>query len=79
MAEDGSYTFQESDFGFMDDDATDSLVSVKITGVETAGALKLSGTDVSVNDVIAVASIPNLTFEPAADVAATTTRASPSR
>ena len=68
MAEDGSYTFQESDFGFMDDDATDSLVSVKITGVETAGALKLSGTDVSVNDVIAVASIPNLTFEPAADV-----------
>ena len=67
MAEDGSYTFQESDFGFMDDDATDSLVSVKITGVETAGALKFSGTDVSVNDVIAVASIPNLTFEPAAD------------
>ncbi|MCF6807836.1 DUF4347 domain-containing protein, partial [Thiotrichales bacterium 19S9-11] len=56
--EDTPYTFSASDFNFTDVDG-DSLVSVEITSLETVGDLKLNGTDVTLNQVIAVADITN--------------------
>ena len=64
--EDTAYPFVEADFGFSDVDG-DTLVSVEITTLETVGALQLSGADVTANQVIPVANIPNLTFTPAAN------------
>jgi hypothetical protein len=64
--EDESYTFTTIDFGFSDEDIGDTLSSVKITTLESAGALKLSGSDVLLNDVISTANISanNLVFTP---------------
>ncbi|MCF6768601.1 Ig-like domain-containing protein, partial [Thiotrichales bacterium 19S11-10] len=56
--EDTPYTFSASDFNFSDVDG-DSLASVQITSLETVGDLKLNGTDVTLNQVIAVADITN--------------------
>ncbi|MCF6768609.1 Ig-like domain-containing protein, partial [Thiotrichales bacterium 19S11-10] len=56
--EDTPYTFSASDFNFTDVDG-DSLASVQITSLETVGDLKLNGTDVTLNQVIAVADITN--------------------
>ena len=66
--EDTSYTFTAADFNFSDIDG-DSLVSVKITSLETVGALQLSGVDVTLNQVISKADIDagNLTFTPVAN------------
>ncbi len=64
--EDAVYTFSESDFGFSDVDG-DMLQQVRITSLETAGALKLSGVDVTLDQVIPVASLGLLKFTPAAD------------
>ena len=68
-AEDTAYAFDMADFGFADVDAGDRLQQVQITSLETAGSLQLSGADVTLGQVIAVADIAagNLTFTPAAD------------
>ena len=67
--EDTAYTFDAADFNFSDVDSGDTLASVKITGLETAGALQLSGADVTQDQVITAANIDgdNLTFTPAAN------------
>jgi len=66
--EDTAYTFAASDFNFADDDG-DTLAGVTITQLESAGDLKLDGTDVTLNQVIAKADIDanRLTFTPAAN------------
>ena len=67
--EDTAYIFDAADFNFSDIDTGDTLSSVKITGLETAGALQLSGADVTQDQVITAANIDadNLTFTPAAN------------
>ena len=67
--EDKAYIFAPSDFNFEDADISDSLTSVKIVSVETAGALELSGAAVTANEVIAYDKINNgeLVFRPADD------------
>ena len=66
--ENTTYLFGASDFNFSDIDG-DALSSVRITSLETAGSLQLSGGDVTLNQVITRADIDagNLTFTPAAD------------
>ncbi|MDL1983033.1 MAG: DUF4347 domain-containing protein, partial [Deltaproteobacteria bacterium] len=66
--ENTTYTFSASDFNFTDIDG-DTLASVKITSLETAGSLQLSGGDVTLNQVITKADIDagNLKFVPVAD------------
>ena len=61
------YTFSASDFGFTDTNSADTLASVKITTLETAGDLELDGTDVTANQVITKADIDanKLIFTPA--------------
>ena len=44
--EDTLYAFAATDFGYLDDDS-DALASVKITGLPTAGTLKLDGTPIT--------------------------------
>ena len=67
--EDTAYTFTASDFLFADTDAGDVLASVKVTTLETVGALKLSGSDVVLDQVVTKSEIDggNLTFEPVPD------------
>ena len=68
-----AYTFTAGDFGFEDDDAGDTLASVKIVTVPAAGALALDGTAVVVDDVVAKAQIDGnmLTFTPVAGASGT--------
>ncbi|MCP4045604.1 MAG: DUF4347 domain-containing protein, partial [Gammaproteobacteria bacterium] len=63
--EDTTYTFADSDFNYSDGDG-DPMASVKITTLESVGSLKLSGIDVTINQVITKADIDagNLTFIP---------------
>ncbi|PHS11806.1 MAG: hypothetical protein COA78_08945 [Blastopirellula sp.] len=63
--EDIDHVFSASDFNFTDIDG-DTLASVQITSLETAGALQLSGSDVVLNQVITRADIDaeNLIFAP---------------
>ncbi|MDE0693108.1 MAG: putative Ig domain-containing protein, partial [Gammaproteobacteria bacterium] len=65
--EDTAYTFAASDFNFADADAGDTLASVTITTLESAGDLDLDGTDVIANQVVTKADIDasKLTFTPA--------------
>jgi len=66
--EDIDFVFAASDFGFADVDTGDALVSIKITTLETAGALKVDGADVSLNQVIPVAKLTaNFKYVPVAD------------
>ena len=67
--EDTAYTFDAADFNFSDADTGDTLASVKVTGLETAGALQLSGADVTQDQMVTAADIDadNLTFTPAAN------------
>jgi hypothetical protein len=67
-SEDSTYTFTAADFNFSDVDG-DLLTSIRITSLETAGALQLSGVDVTLNQSISRADLDagNLTFTPAAD------------
>ena len=65
--EDTAYTFAAVDFGFSDVDAGDTLTKIQITNLESAGTLKLSGADVTLNQEILVANIGNLVFTPAQD------------
>jgi VCBS repeat-containing protein len=59
--EDTPYVFSTSDFGYTDADDDDALVSVKITGLEDAGALQYyngsTWVDVTLNQVITVSDI----------------------
>ncbi|MEZ6035660.1 MAG: cadherin-like domain-containing protein [Planctomycetaceae bacterium] len=66
--EDTAYTFTASDFGYGDVEG-DAFTSIQITSLESAGTLKLSGADVTLNQVINKADIDagNLVFTPAAD------------
>lgn len=68
--EDVTYTFTSTDFtnNFSDVDG-DSLSQVKIMSLPSgvAGVLKYNGTAVTVNQVVAVANIGLLTFDPVAD------------
>ena len=67
--EDTAYAFAAADFNFEDTDTGDTLASVKITSLETAGDLELDGVDVTANQEIAKADIDadKLTFTPAAN------------
>ncbi|MCP3690031.1 MAG: tandem-95 repeat protein, partial [Gammaproteobacteria bacterium] len=66
--EDTTYTFTASDFNFSDVDG-DTMASIKVTTLETVGALQLSGVDVTLNQVITKANIDagNLKFVPVAN------------
>ena len=72
MLEDGVYTFTAADFGFTDpiDTPANTLLAVVISTLPagTDGVLKLSGVNVTANQSIPVASIPNLTFTPVANL-----------
>ncbi len=65
--EDTALTIGLSSFGFADVDSGDTLSSVKITTLPTAGKLQLNGTDVTLNQVITAADITanKLVFTPA--------------
>ena len=65
--EDMTYTFMAANFNFTDADGTDTLASVRITSLETAGDLQLDGVDVTANQVIPKGDIDagRLTFTPA--------------
>ena len=71
-AEDSQYAFSSADFDFTDQDG-DGMASVTITGLESAGSLRLwNGSDyanVVVGDVISKAQLDNgdLVFDPAPD------------
>jgi VCBS repeat-containing protein len=71
--EDTAYVFTANDFGYTDVDDDDALVSVKITGLEDAGALQYNNgsawVDVTANQVITATDIGNnkLRFNPAAN------------
>jgi|GEM_PF-1047776 len=69
IVEDSTRVFALTDFGFADVDLGDSLQSVTITTLETAGTLKLNGVDVSLNQAISATDITagKLTYTPAAN------------
>ncbi len=61
----GTKTFAASDFGFADVDTGDALASVRIdTLTLDNGTLQLSGTNVTLGQVIALADIANLVYTP---------------
>ncbi|MCP4333622.1 MAG: DUF4347 domain-containing protein, partial [Gammaproteobacteria bacterium] len=64
--EDTAHTFAAPDFSYSDGDG-DPMASVKITSLESVGALQLSGADVTLNQVITKADIDanNFKFVPA--------------
>ena len=68
-AEDTAYTFTADDFGFADDDAGDTLASVRIVTVPTAGTLALDGVAITWYAVVTKAQIDGkmLIFTPARD------------
>ena len=71
--EDTVYTFQSSDFNFMDSDTNDELDHVKIESLPGSGELKVEGKAIAAGDLpeeIDVSEIDDdnfLTYEPAAD------------
>ena len=67
--EDRAYAFTADDFEFDDDDAGDTLASVKIVTPPAAGTLALDGTAVLADGVVTKAQIDGdmLTFRPARD------------
>ena len=68
LFEDGSKTFAASDFGFADASGeSDTLKSVLITTLPTAGTLKLNGSPVTLNQAIAAADLGKLVYAPAAN------------
>ncbi|OZH51560.1 hypothetical protein AFK68_30085 [Hydrocoleum sp. CS-953] len=66
IEEDNSHTFTETDFSFDDIDG-DTLASITITTLPTAGTLQLNEIDVTANQIITAEDIPNLVFTPEAD------------
>ncbi|MHC4816055.1 MAG: Ig-like domain-containing protein, partial [Planctomycetota bacterium] len=71
LNENSSYTFSAADFGFADVDGGDSLARIKITSLESVGTLQLNGTDVTLDQQILAADIPNLVFTPVPDASGT--------
>lgn len=69
LDEDSTYTFKIADFGFNDEDPEDSLQSIEITQLETAGTLTLAGSEVGLNQTISAAAIADgeLQFTPNRD------------
>ena len=71
LAEDGSYTFKASDFGFADTDSGDALASVKIVTPPAAGkgSLALDGTAVTANGSVTKAELDagDLVYTPPAN------------
>lgn len=67
--EDVTYTFTTANFqsGFLDPNGITTLTEVKIESLPANGTLKLSGTNITVNQVIPVANLPNITFVPNAN------------
>ena len=63
-----AYAFMADDFGFEDDDAGDTLESVKIITPPASGTLALDGTEVMADDVVTTAQLDagELTFTPVA-------------
>jgi hypothetical protein len=70
LSANGTYTFSVADFGFSDpnDSPPNTLLAVKIATLPSLGSLKLGAVAVTAGQPISVASIPNLTFAPAANV-----------
>ncbi len=64
-------TFVANDFNFTDIDINDTLDSIYITTLESAGSLKLSGTDVVLNQQITAVNISGLVFTPVPNAYAT--------
>ena len=67
VAEDGSYPFKASDFGFADDDEGDALERVRIVTLPDAGSFTFNGTAVTARQVVAASELASLVFTPAAD------------
>ena len=65
-AQDTAYAFMADDFGFEDDDAGDTLDSVRIVTPPALGTLALDGTEVMADDVVTKAQLDDgeLTFTP---------------
>ncbi len=62
--EDQVLSFAAADFTSAFSDVDDeSLQSIKITQLETGGALKLSASDVTLNQIIAIGDLGNLTYQ----------------
>ncbi len=62
-----TYAFAASDFGFSDPDKGDSLSKIRITALQSAGSLKLSGTQVTLNQEVPYHDVTYLVFEPEPD------------
>ncbi len=62
--EDTNKTFALNDFNFTDIDLGDSLESIYITSLESDGNLTLYASEVTLNQEITAANIPNLVFTP---------------
>lgn len=60
----GTYTFQESDFGFSDVDTGDTLDHITIVSLPTDGTLQFQGQNVLANEQIDALNIGDLTFSP---------------
>ncbi|OYY22418.1 MAG: hypothetical protein B7Y68_08495, partial [Thiotrichales bacterium 35-46-9] len=67
--EDTDYTFSVLDFttGFLDPNGTNTLTEIRVESLPANGTLKLSGANISANQVISLANIPNITFTPNPD------------
>ena len=66
IREDSSHRFSAGDSGFGDPDTGDSLAGVRITSLQSAGSLTLSGTQVTRDQVVSASDIEGLVFEPVA-------------
>ncbi len=65
------YVFKESDFPYRDAEG-DSLASVTISSLPTAGTLRVGGADARVNQIVPAADIGTITYWPAAGQSAQT-------
>ncbi|MFO1318467.1 MAG: Ig-like domain-containing protein [Burkholderiales bacterium] len=65
ITEDTAYGFSGSEFAFVDGDAGDSLVAVRIDTLPAAGTLMLAGVPVGAGQTIRVADLASLVFTPA--------------
>lgn len=63
VIEEATYTFSAADFGFSDPAENHQYTSVTIATLPINGALKLNGVAVTVDQVIPVANIPQLTWK----------------
>ncbi len=71
LAEDGSYSFALSDFGYSDasDGGANALIAVRVSTLPALGSLKLGGASVSAGQTVSVADIAAglLSYSPAAN------------